>query len=217
MFSTLSPLAGYSTSRFIILGVLGLVSFACAAPLQPEPTRTATPSLATFTLKPSSSSSSLSSSPSTITPLPPSFVPRTNPEPIKNSNSKPKTFTIHFRDTTSNNNQFIQQPIQQLLAHANIQVSSFIGTPNTEDEKDYNFYLLDPSGMERYYGEIWDEHHEIDKAAKPGYHYDGIGLGGRLSVERIVKGKVELTEVFEVRKNKITVNELELRNGEKAL
>ncbi|KAJ3795695.1 hypothetical protein GGU11DRAFT_211258 [Lentinula aff. detonsa] len=85
MFSTLSPLAGYSTSRFTILVVLGLVSFACAAPLQPKPTPTTTPGLATFTLKPSSSSSSSSSlllssssSPSTAIALTPSFVPRTN-------------------------------------------------------------------------------------------------------------------------------------------
>ncbi|KAJ3795694.1 hypothetical protein GGU11DRAFT_211347 [Lentinula aff. detonsa] len=219
-----SKLVGYSMSRFMILVILGLVSFVCAAPLQPEPapTPTTTPSLVAFTLKPSSSSSASSSlsssSPSTATAkFAPTFFPRTNESKSK---SESKTFTVRFKDTTSNDNQFIQQPIQQLLAHANIQVTRFIGTPNTEDEEDYNFDLVDSSGVAKYWGEIWDEDHAIQKndGDKPGYRYDATGLGGRLSVEREVKGKVELIEVFEFRENEITVNKLqaESASGKKA-
>ncbi|KAJ3992337.1 hypothetical protein F5050DRAFT_1715368 [Lentinula boryana] len=194
MFSTLSPLAGYSTSRFIILVVLGLVSFACAAPLQPEPTPTTTPSLATFTLKPSSSSSSYSSSsslssssssPSTAIASTSSFVPRTNPEASKNT--KYKTFAVSFLDTRSDDNKFIQEPIRQFLELVNIEVSSFIGTPNflgtSEHNREFHFELI-RDGRQEYYGAIGDRNLVIDKVAanKPGYHYDGSGLYGSLTV-----------------------------------
>ncbi|KAJ3992335.1 hypothetical protein F5050DRAFT_1811589 [Lentinula boryana] len=103
-----SKFVGYSSSRFIILVVLGVVSFVSAAPLQPEPTPTATPSLVASTLKSSSSSSllssSLSSSPSTAIALTPSFVPRTNPEDSENSIHE--TFTVGFLNKTSNDNEF---------------------------------------------------------------------------------------------------------------
>ncbi|KAJ3741272.1 hypothetical protein DFH05DRAFT_1505395 [Lentinula detonsa] len=245
-----SKLVGYSTTRFMILVVLGLVSFACAAPLQPEPTAptpTTAPSLAAvsnsssiylyrsyivklhffpkFTLTPSSSSSlsslsssSSSSSPSTATAFAPTFFPRTNSETSTNSKSESKTFTVRFKDTTTgNDNKYIQQPIQQLLAHVNIKVDKFIGYPTTKDEPeaDYDFDLVDSSGVVKYWGEIWDEDHAIQKddGDKPGYHYDPVGLGGRLSVEREVKGKVEFIEVFEFRESTITVNKLQAESA----
>ncbi|KAJ3728965.1 hypothetical protein DFJ43DRAFT_489751 [Lentinula guzmanii] len=212
-----SKLMGYSTSRFIVLVVLGLVSFVCAAPLQPEPASTPT-TAPTFTLKPSSSSSSSSSlsssSPSTATArFAPTFFPRTNSK----SESESKTFTVRFRDTSSNDNIFIQQPIEKLLAHVNFKVDKFIGYPTTKDEleADYDFDLVDSSGVVKYWGEIWDDDHAIQKVDgnKPGYQYDPVGLGGRLSVEREVKGKVEDIEVFEFRENTITVNELQAESA----
>ncbi|KAJ3979659.1 hypothetical protein F5890DRAFT_1589293 [Lentinula detonsa] len=200
MFSTLSPLAGYSTSRFIILVVLGLASFACAAPLQPKPTHTTTPSLATFTLKPSSStSSSLSSSSlSTAIALTPSFIPRTN------TNSK--TFDVSFLDTRSDDNKFIQEPIRQFLELVDIEVSSFIGTPNflgTKHDRDFHFELI-RDGRQEYYGAIGDRNLAIDKVAatKPGYSYDGSGLYGSLTVVGSHGPLAPHTVVFRVKDRK---------------
>ncbi|KAJ3979662.1 hypothetical protein F5890DRAFT_1545651 [Lentinula detonsa] len=229
--SSRSKLVGHSMSRFMILVVLGLVSFACAAPLQPEPTAPTPTTAPTFTLTPSSSSSlssslsssssslsSSSSSPSMATASAPTFFPRTNSETSTNSKSESKTFTVRFKDTTTgNDNKFIQQPIQQLLAHVNIKVDKFIGYPTTKDEPeaDYDFDLVDSSGVVKYWGEIWDEDHAIqeDNGDKPGYQYDPVGLGGRLSVEREVKGKVEFIEVFEFRESTITVNKLQAESA----
>ncbi|KAJ3741273.1 hypothetical protein DFH05DRAFT_325143 [Lentinula detonsa] len=124
-----SKLVGHSTSRFMILVVLGLVSFACAAPLQPEPAPipTTTPSLVASTLY-SSSSSSSSSTAIALTPSE-SFIPRS---PVESGNSNSAAlgpFDVQFTDTRSNDNVFLQEPMKQLLKLANIKVSKFIGVP----------------------------------------------------------------------------------------
>ncbi|KAJ3751536.1 hypothetical protein DFH05DRAFT_1554296 [Lentinula detonsa] len=210
-----SKLVGYtsSTSRFMILVVLGLVSFTCAAPLQPEPapTPTTTPSLVASTLYSSSSSSSSSSS-TAIAPAP-SFVPR-NPVGSESSKSAARqSFKVQFSDRTSNDNEFIQEPIRQLLELANIKVSRFIGAPK-DDEQYIDFELPRSNSLReiQYHGYIWNTHteHEYGRAAanKPGYQYDKSGLCGNLQVLRMVNHVLEITKVFEVENNKVILNKL---------
>ncbi|KAJ3988173.1 hypothetical protein F5890DRAFT_584870 [Lentinula detonsa] len=185
-----SKLVGYtSTSRFTILVVLGLVSFVCAAPLQPEPTPTTTPTLVTSTLNSasSSSSSSLSSSLSTAIALTPSFVPRTNQEASKNSKSQ--TFAVKFIDQNSNDNGFIQEPVRKLLKLANIEVSDFIGAPEALDPHDHgqHYFNLLQGGKIQYSGAI-----------------DESGLCGYLTVVHTVNGQSKIITVFKVEDNEVS-------------
>ncbi|KAJ3790466.1 hypothetical protein GGU10DRAFT_329107 [Lentinula aff. detonsa] len=219
-----SKLVEYSTSRFIVLVVIGLVSFACAAPLQPEPapTPTTTPGLATSTLYSSSSSSSSLSS-STAIALTPSFVPRTDPEDstLNSRSAALGPFDVQFTDTRSNDNEFLQEPMKQLLKLANIKVSKFIGVPFGPETDIY--FELRREGKIVYHGAISNSEQELSKAtaSQTGYQFKENGLCGYVNALVAVKrGRLgivyETSELFKVKNNKVTVNKLKAESGEKA-
>ncbi|KAJ3728966.1 hypothetical protein DFJ43DRAFT_1084056 [Lentinula guzmanii] len=229
-----SKLVGYSTSRFMILVILGLVSFVCAAPLQPEPAPTptsTTPSLVASTLYSSSSSSSSSSS--TAIALTPSFVPRTdpedstlNPEDSESSDSESAAlgpFDVQFTDTRSNDNMFLQKPMKQLLKLANIKVSKFIGVPFGPETDIY--FELRREGKIVYHGAISNSEQELSKAtaSQRGYQFKKNGLCGYVNAQVAVKrGRLgivyETSELFKVKNNKVISNTLtgKAESGEKA-
>ncbi|KAJ3979661.1 hypothetical protein F5890DRAFT_1569268 [Lentinula detonsa] len=220
-----SKLVGHSTSRFIVLVVLGLVSFACAAPLQPEPTAptpTTTPSLVASTLY-SSSSSSSSSTAIALTPSE-SFIPRS---PVESGNSNSAAlgpFDVQFTDTRlSNDNVFLQEPMKQLLELANIKVSKFIGVPFGPETDVY--FQLRHEGKIVYHGAISNSKQELSKAtaSQPGYRFKESGLCGYVNAQVAVKrghlGIVyETSELFKVENNKVISNTLTGKgeSGEKA-